>query len=90
MVNVLDPEIIVIGGGVSLIGNVLFKEMKKSMHAHTINVFANKTPVVQAKLKRDVGIFGAASVLMKPVSRLAGLLVSLFACLPVSRFAGWI
>jgi len=65
MVNVLDPEIIVIGGGVSLIGNVLFKEIKKSMHARTINVFANQTPVVQAKLKRDVGIFGAASVLMK-------------------------
>ncbi|MBU0682846.1 MAG: ROK family protein [Candidatus Omnitrophota bacterium] len=65
MVSVLDPEIIVIGGGVSLIGNILFKEIKKSMHAHTINIFANKTPVVQAKLKRDVGIFGAASVLIK-------------------------
>jgi len=65
MVNVLDPEVIVIGGGVSLIGNLLFKEIKKSMHAHTINIFANKTPVLQAQLKRDVGIFGAASVLIK-------------------------
>jgi len=65
MVNVLDPEVIVIGGGVSLIGNVLFKEIRKSMHAHTINIFAKKTPVVPAKLKRDVGIFGAASVLIK-------------------------
>jgi len=65
MVNVLDPEVIVIGGGVSLVGKVLFKEIKKSMYAHTINIFAKNTPVVPAKLKRDVGIFGAASVLIK-------------------------
>ena len=64
MVSVLDPEIIVIGGGVSLLGNLLFKEIRKSVISHTINIFANKTPVVQAKLKRDVGIFGAASILM--------------------------
>lgn len=64
MINLLDPEIIVIGGGVSLLGNILFKEIKKSTLQHTINIFADTTPVVQAKLKRNVGIFGAASILM--------------------------
>jgi glucokinase len=65
IINLLDPEIIVIGGGVSLIGNFLFKEIRKSILSHTINVYAKKTPVVQAKLKRNVGIFGAASILME-------------------------
>jgi len=65
MISVLDPEIIVIGGGVSLLGNMLFKEIRKSTVEHTINIFAKKTPIVPAKLKRDVGIFGAASVLLK-------------------------
>jgi glucokinase len=64
MINVLDPEIIVIGGGVSLLGNLLFSQIRRSIVSHTINIYANKTPVVQAKLKRDVGIFGAASILM--------------------------
>lgn len=65
MINLLDPEVIVIGGGVSFLGNLLFKEMRKNILSHTINIFANKTPVVAAKLKRDVGIFGAASILMR-------------------------
>ena len=65
MISVLDPEIIVIGGGVSLLGNLLFREIRSTIPLRTINIFAKKTPVVQAKLKRDVGIFGAASVLMR-------------------------
>ncbi|MGB2600710.1 MAG: ROK family protein [Candidatus Omnitrophota bacterium] len=65
MISLLDPEIIVIGGGVSLLGGLLFKEIRSTIPSRTLNIFAKKTPVVQAKLKRDVGIFGAASVLMR-------------------------
>ncbi len=65
MISILDPEVIVIGGGVSLLGNLLFKEIKKEIPSRTINIFARKTPVLQAKLKRDVGIYGAASIVMK-------------------------
>jgi len=64
MINILDPEIIVIGGGVSLLGNLLFGEIRRSLLSHTINIYAAKTPVVRAKLKKDVGIFGAASIFM--------------------------
>jgi len=69
MINILDPEVIVIGGGVSSLGRLLFKPIKDNILAHTINIHAGKTPIVQAKLKKDVGIFGAASVLMNKNSR---------------------
>ncbi len=65
MISILDPEIIVIGGGVSLIGNILFKEIRKTIPSYTINKFAKKTPVVSAKLKHDVGILGAASIVSR-------------------------
>ena len=65
MISLLDPEVIVIGGGVSLLGDMLLKPIRKSIPARTINIFAKKTPVVQARLKRDVGIVGAASVLLE-------------------------
>jgi glucokinase len=65
MISILDPEVIVIGGGVSLLGNLIFKEIKREIPSRTINIFAKKTPVLQAKLKRDVGIYGAASIVMK-------------------------
>lgn len=64
IINILDPEIIVIGGGVSLLGNLIFKSIRKSVPQHSINMAANKTPIVQAKLKRDVGILGAASIML--------------------------
>ncbi len=64
MISVLDPEIIVIGGGVSMIGELIFKEIRRSAYGHTINVFAAGTPIVRAKLKKNVGVFGAASVFM--------------------------
>ncbi|MBD3426784.1 MAG: ROK family protein [Candidatus Omnitrophica bacterium] len=64
MISVLDPEIIVIGGGVSLLGGMLFREIRSTIPARTINIFSKKTQVVQAKLKRDVGIYGAASILL--------------------------
>ena len=63
MVSLLDPEIIVIGGGVSLLGNLLIKDIKQVVKKRTINIFADKTPIVQAKLKQDVGIYGAASII---------------------------
>ena len=62
MISVLDPEIIVIGGGVSMLGELLLATVRKTIPAYTINTRADKTPVVQAKLKNDVGIFGAAAV----------------------------
>lgn len=65
MISLLDPEVIVIGGGVSALGSLMLKDIKQTIPPHSINIFAKKTPVRLAKLKRDVGIFGAASVLMK-------------------------
>jgi len=64
MISILDPEIIVIGGGVSMMGELILREIRRAAYAHTINIFASKTPIVRAKLKKDVGILGAASLFM--------------------------
>ena len=64
MINLLDPDIIVIGGGVSSIGKLLFAEIRKAAISSSINIYAKKTPIVQAELKKDVGVFGAAAMFM--------------------------
>ena len=65
MITVLDPEAIVIGGGVSQIGRPLFKKIRETIPQYTINRrFAVKTPILAAKLQRNVGVFGAASLFM--------------------------
>ena len=63
MITLLDPEAIVMGGGVSQIGRPLFRKIRETIPQYTINRrFAVKTPLLPAKLQRNVGVFGAASL----------------------------
>ena len=64
IVSLLDPDIIVIGGGVSQIGEPLFEKLRRIVPQRTINQFANQTPIVPARLARDVGVVGAAAVML--------------------------
>jgi glucokinase len=64
VISLLDPDIIVIGGGVSRIGEPLFRKIRETAPRRTINPFAGQTPIVAAELQHDVGIFGAAAVIL--------------------------
>lgn len=64
MISLLDPDIIVVGGGVSRIGEPLFSRLRRIAPSRTINQFAAGTPIVPAKLAENVGIIGAASVVL--------------------------
>jgi glucokinase len=65
MISLLDPEVIVIGGGVSQIGKPLFDRIRETIPAYTIHRrFVPDLSIVPAKLKRSVGIFGAASLFL--------------------------
>jgi len=65
IVSLLDPDVIIIGGGVSQAGEPLFEAIRKELPRRTINPFAAETPVVKAKLEQDVGIFGAAALVLE-------------------------
>ncbi|MGA8186260.1 MAG: ROK family protein [Terriglobia bacterium] len=65
MITLLDPDAIVIGGGVSRIGKPLFDKIRKTIPHYTINRQAIHTPLLPAKLQKDVGIFGAASLFLQ-------------------------
>lgn len=64
IVSLLDPDIIVLGGGVAEIGEPLFETIRREVPNRTINPFARQTPIVKAALERDVGILGAAALLL--------------------------
>lgn len=62
MVDVLDPEIIVVGGGVSELMEPWFEHIARRMPAWTINPKANEIPIRMAKYRADAGIAGAAAL----------------------------
>lgn len=61
-VNILNPEIIVIGGGIANAGDLLLEPARKEMMKRAYTFPAQTVKVVQAKLLNDAGIIGAASI----------------------------
>jgi glucokinase len=65
MFTLFDPEAVVIGGGVSQIGKPLFDKIRETIPNYSINrLFASKAPLLPAKLQKNVGVFGAASLFL--------------------------
>ncbi|MDX2152150.1 MAG: ROK family protein [Bryobacteraceae bacterium] len=60
LANVLDPEAVVVGGGLGLCGGLFWKELVASARRH---IWARETqalPIVTAELGADCGVIGAA------------------------------
>ncbi|WP_067839640.1 ROK family protein [Amphibacillus sediminis] len=62
LINTFDPEKIVIGGGVSKVGDVLFKGMKQYVRKYALNPEGRETAIVPALLDQNAGVIGAAAL----------------------------
>lgn len=61
IVNIFQPEIICIGGGISNAGEKILKPVRKNIKNYSFARFGKKQSEVQiAKLGNDAGIIGAA------------------------------
>ncbi len=60
--SVLDPEMIVIGGGVSRNLHIFFPRLVASAKAHAMTVDKTLCPVVTTVLGDDAGLLGAAAM----------------------------
>lgn len=64
LVNILNPELIVIGGGVSAAGSLLLDPVRDQIKLLALEVPASSVRVVTAKLGNDAGSFGAAALVL--------------------------
>lgn len=60
IINIFQPEMFVIGGGISKEGDVLLKPIKEYVDKNDYNRYMPKTRIEIAKLFGDAGIVGAA------------------------------
>ena len=60
VVNLLNPDCIVIGGGVAKAGKVLFDSVKNVVASHAMKIQARHVKIVKSKLGSDAGLIGAA------------------------------
>jgi glucokinase len=62
VVNVLNPQVIVIGGGMAAAGKFLFEPLIRKVRKDAMSVPAQKVRIVKARLGNDAGIIGAAEL----------------------------
>ncbi|MEK6544490.1 MAG: ROK family protein, partial [Elusimicrobiota bacterium] len=62
IVNIIEPDVIILGGGITNLGDPLFGPIKKTLPRYSIIPYANKIPVVRAHFESDSGILGAAAI----------------------------
>ncbi len=69
MVNLLNPEMVVVGGGVALAGDLILEPIRRSARANAITTMIDVCPIVGAELGDDAGIFGGASLVLDALER---------------------
>jgi glucokinase len=69
VVNLFNPDAIVIGGGVANAGKILFARVRETIAKRAMNVQARRVKVFKTKLGSDAGLIGAA-ILVKEGRRI--------------------
>jgi glucokinase len=62
MISLLDPGVVVIGGGVAQIGEPLFGRLRAVAPDWSVNPYAREIPIVAGELGAEAGVIGAAAV----------------------------
>ncbi|PIU98310.1 hypothetical protein COS61_02070 [Candidatus Wolfebacteria bacterium CG03_land_8_20_14_0_80_40_12] len=60
LVNAFDPEVVILGGGPVITGNIKIEKLKKIAQKSIMSPLAKRTPIIKGKLKDDAQAIGAA------------------------------
>jgi glucokinase len=69
IVNILNPERIIIGGGVAEAGKILFDAIRMTVQKRAMRVPAQTVSIVKSKLGQDAGLIGAAALVKQATDK---------------------
>ena len=64
LIHIFDPSIVILGGGVSKLGSLLFRPVRQLVHERAITSVQRETPIVPAALGDEVGLLGGVALVM--------------------------
>jgi glucokinase len=62
MIDLLDPDVIVIGGGAAALYAAFFDRMRERIREITLNPRAHEVPILHARYGADSGVAGGAAL----------------------------
>ena len=69
LVNVLDPEAVIVGGGLGVAGGSYWKQFVESTRQHVWAKETRELPICRAQLGADSGLVGAAAAAIRKANR---------------------
>jgi glucokinase len=60
LVNIFNPEMIIVGGGMAKMGDLLLNQAREVVRERAFPLSAQAVRIVPAQLGDDAGVFGAA------------------------------
>jgi glucokinase len=69
LIHILEPELIIIGGGVSKAGPLLFEPIRATVEERVMSDIFKDVSIRGAQLEEDVGLYGAAALALVSVSQ---------------------
>jgi glucokinase-like ROK family protein len=67
LINLFNPEAVVIGGGVAQAGDILFEKVRKTVNARSLNILSSNVPVKPATFGLKTAVMGAVSLVLNEV-----------------------
>ncbi|ABR30996.1 glucokinase [Thermosipho melanesiensis] len=64
-IHIFNPEVVIIGGGVSRAGEILFEPLRRRVEELVMPTFKGTYKIVQSPLVENAGILGAASIVLQ-------------------------
>jgi glucokinase len=62
LVNIFNPELVVVGGGLSNMGELLLAPVRKEFNKHALSLPKKSVKIVRAKLRARAGLLGAIAL----------------------------
>jgi glucokinase len=68
LIDLLNPEMVVIGGGIAQAGDIILDPIRRTVTATAIRSLAKSCRIVPAELGDNAGIFGGAAIILQELA----------------------
>ena len=76
IINLFNPELVIVGGGVARAGDVIFEPLKKAVQKRAFSVSAKVAKIVPVSLGKDCTVIGAAALVLKETFKITRVITS--------------